>query len=106
MNDNEMTDDQIIQDREEKYGPPLACFNTWAKICTALDDYAHKSPWDNKAHLYSLKMAALKMFRAVWNPYIDDNYADGRNYFSIAQICSRDSLAQMNGILPKKGKNE
>ena len=52
MEDREMTDDQIIQDREEKYGPPLACFNTWAKICTALDDYAHKSPWDNKAHLY------------------------------------------------------
>jgi len=97
MNDNEMTDDQIIQDREEKYGPPLDCFRTWAVLCTALDDYAKESPWENKAHLYAIKMAALKMVRSVWNPYVDDNYADGRNYFSIAQMCSRDSLAQMKG---------
>ena len=75
MKDNEMTDDQIIQDREEKYGPPLDCFRTWATICTAL-------------------MAALKMVRSVWSPYIDDNYADGRNYFSIAQTCSRDAFAK------------
>ncbi len=94
MKDNEMTDDQIIQDREEKYGPPLDCFRTWATICTALDNYAKESPWENKAHLYALKMAALKMVRSVWSPYIDDNYADGRNYFSIAQTCSRDAFAK------------
>jgi hypothetical protein len=89
-----MTDDEILKDREEKYGPPKECFNTWAKICAALDDYAKESPWENKAHLYALKVAALKMVRSVWNPHTDDNYADGRNYFTIAQICSRDAEAR------------
>tara|TARA_Y100001936_G_scaffold100477_1_gene98810 strand:+ start:15411 stop:15713 length:303 start_codon:yes stop_codon:yes gene_type:complete len=97
MKDNEMTDDQIIKNREEKYGPPLDCFNTWAKICTALDNYAKESPWENKAHLYALKMAALKMVRSVWNPSTLDNYPDGRNYFSIAQMCSRDAIAKGKG---------
>jgi len=97
MKDHEMTDDEILQNREEKYGTPKACFNTWAIICTALDDYAKESPFENKAHLYALKMAALKMVRSVWNPHTDDNYPDGRNYFTIAQICSRDSLAQGKG---------
>lgn len=94
MQDHEMTDIEIIQDREEKYGPPKECFETWATICAALDKYAHESPWENKAHLHSLKMVALKMVRSVWNPYTDDNYVDGRNYLSIAQLCSRDAEAQ------------
>ena len=46
-------------------------------------------------------MAALKMVRSVWNPYTDDNYADGRNYFSIAHLCSRDATAQP----PKAGED-
>ena len=52
MQDHEMTDIEIIQDREEKYGPPKECFETWATICAALDKYAHESPWENKAAIY------------------------------------------------------
>ncbi len=88
MQDHEMTDEQILKDRESKYGPPKECFETWGHICKLMDEYADESPFENKAHLSALKMAALKLVRSIWNPHTKDNYKDGRNYFTIAEICS------------------
>jgi len=88
MDDHEMTDEQILEDRESKYGPPVHCFETWAIMCEALNQYAKASGNINLAHLYALKMDLLKIVRSAWNPTISDNYKDGRNYCTIAQKCS------------------
>ena len=88
MDDHEMTDEQILEDRESKYGPPKRCFETWAIMCETLNRYAKESPNTDLVQLYALKMALLKIVRSVWNPTISDNYKDGRNYCTIAQKCS------------------
>ena len=95
MTDSEMTDEEIIKDRENKYGPPKRCFETWATMCETLNQYAKESGNINPAHLYALKMNLLKVVRSVWNPRIEDNYKDGRNYLTIAHQC----------IKEKKGNN-
>ena len=89
MTDDEMTDEQILEDRESKYGPPQRCFETWATMCETLNQYAKESGNVNLAHLYSLKMDLLKIVRSAWNPNIDDNYKDGRNYLTIAEMCAK-----------------
>ena len=60
MTDSEMTDEEIIKDRENKYGPPKRCFETWATMCETLNQYANESGNVNPAHLYALKMNLLK----------------------------------------------
>ena len=90
MTDSEMTDEEIIKDRENKYGPPKRCFETWATMCETLNQYANESGNVNPAHLYALKMNLLKVVRSVWNPNIKDNYKDGRNYLTIAYKCIED----------------
>ena len=95
MKDNEMTDEEIIKDRANKYGPAKRCFETWATMCETLNEYAKESGNINPAHLYALKMNLLKVVRSVWNPRIEDNYKDGRNYLTIAHQC----------IKEKKGNN-
>ena len=87
MTDNEMSDEEILKDRESKYGPPKRCLETWATMCETLNQYAKESGNVNIAHLYSLKMNLLKIVRSAWNPNIEDNYKDGRNYLTIAEIC-------------------
>ena len=89
MEDHEMTDEQILEDRESKYGPPKRCFETWATMCETLNQYAKESGNVNLAHLYSLKMDLLKIVRSAWNPNIEDNYKDGRNYLTIAEMCAK-----------------
>ena len=84
-----MTDEQILEDRESKYGPPERCFEIWATMCETLNQYAKESGNINLAHLYALKMDLLKIVRSAWNPNIEDNYKDGRNYLTIAEICSK-----------------
>ena len=90
MDDHKMTDEQILEDRESKYGPPKRCFETWAIMCETLNQYAKESGNVNLAHLYALKMNLLKIVRSVWNPTIDDNYKDGRNYVTIAKQCTEE----------------
>ena len=91
--DDQMSEKQILEDRESKYGPPVRCFETWAIMCETLNAYAKESGNVNLPHLYSLKMDLLKIVRSVWNPNIEDNYKDGRNYLTIAQKCSEVSNA-------------
>ena len=86
--DDQMSEKQILEDRESKYGPPVRCFETWAIMCETLNAYAKESGNVNLPHLYSLKMDLLKIVRSVWNQNIEDNYKDGRNYLTIAQKCS------------------
>ena len=85
MTDDEMNDEEILQDRATKYGPPKRCFQTWSTMCEALNTYAKESPNTDIAHLYSCKMALLKIVRSVWNPHIEDSYKDGRNYLTLAK---------------------
>ena len=85
-----MTDEEILFDRQEKYGPAMRCFETWSAMCEELNRYAKESPNTNIPHLYALKMDLLKIVRSVWNPEIEDNYCDARNYISIAEGCAKE----------------
>lgn len=88
MIDADMTDKEIIKDREKKYGPANSCFNTWSQMCELLRAYHKEAGNTNTAHLYALNMALLKIVRSAWNPSIGDNYKDGRNYITIAKDAS------------------
>ena len=88
--DNQMSDEEILKDRASKYGPAKRCFETWSTMCEELNKYAKESPNTNIPQLYALKMDLLKIVRSVWNPKIEDNYKDGRNYLTIAHKCSED----------------
>jgi len=35
----------------------------------------------------------LKVVRSTWNPTMDDNYCDGRNYFTIAEMMGAEDFA-------------
>ena len=85
-----MTDEEILFDRQGKYGPPDLFFKTYGEMCRMLDEYAEASSQEtvNDAHLTALKMVLLKVLRSTWNPGMADNYADGRNYFTISQVCA------------------
>ena len=91
--DDQMSEEQILEDRESKYGPPVRCFETWATMCETLNQYAKESGNVNLPHLYSLKMDLLKIVRSAWNPNIADNYKDGRNYVTIAKQCTEEKYA-------------
>jgi hypothetical protein len=84
-----MTDEEIMEDRQKKYGPPKRCFETWAIMCEELNKYAKESGNINLPHLYALKMDLLKIVRSAWNPNTEDNYCDARNYISIAEDCAK-----------------
>jgi len=91
MTDDEMTDEEILKDRAAKYGPPKRCFETWSTMCETLNEYAKESGNVNLPHLYALKMDLLKIVRSAWNPTIEDNYKDGRNYLTIAHQCTENT---------------
>lgn len=84
-----MTDEEILKDREEKYGSPDLFFSTYGSMCRLLDCYAEESynSTINVGHISAMKMVLLKVLRSVWNPELEDNYCDARNYISIAEKC-------------------
>ena len=53
-----MTDDEILVDRQSKYGPPKLFFKTYGEMCRLLDEYSSSSTQEtiNDAHLSALKM--------------------------------------------------
>ena len=85
-----MTDEEILEDREDKYGPPDLFFSTFGSMCRMLDCYAEASGQDtiDEGHLHAMKMVLLKVIRSTWNPAVQDNYCDARNYISIAERCA------------------
>ena len=92
----EKTDESVIEDREEVYGPPRLFFESYGAICEVMDEYAHvgQGKGCNSAHLSSMKMAMLKILRSCWCPDVEDNYVDARNYVSIAEM-NADSREEM-----------
>ena len=58
-----MTDEEILKDREEKYGSPDVFFKTYGDMCRLLDSYAEASSQDpiDEGHLSALKMVLLKV---------------------------------------------
>jgi len=86
-----MTDEEILKDREEKYGSPDLFFSTYGSMCRLLDCYAEASSQDpiDEGHLSALKMVLLKILRSTWNPEVEDNYCDARNYISIAEMVTK-----------------
>lgn len=87
-----MTDAEILFDRQGKYGPPKLFFKTYGEMCRLIEQYSVSSSQEtiNDAHLEALKMVLLKILRSTWNPSILDNYADARNYITIAADCAKE----------------
>ena len=84
-----MNDEEILKDRELKYGNPEQFFESYGAMCELLDRYAcmgQRKP--NYAHLASLKLVLLKVLRSGFYPGHTDNYADMRNYASISEMCA------------------
>lgn len=88
-----VSDESVIKDRESKYGPPKIFFETYGSMCELLDEFAHAGQGKgcNYAHLSSMKMVLLKVLRSCWCPSVEDNYVDGRNYISIAEMSLGDA---------------
>ena len=86
-----MTDKEILEDRQDKYGPPELFFGIFGEMARLLDRYAEASGQEyiNEAHLSAMKMVLLKVLRSTWNPTVEDNYCDARNYISIAEGCNK-----------------
>jgi hypothetical protein len=83
-----MNDKEILKDREAKYGKPREFFKAYGAMCEILDRYACMGQGEaNYAHLSAMKMVILKVLRSVWNPGLKDNFADARNYITIAEKC-------------------
>jgi hypothetical protein len=84
-----MTDEEIMEDREGKYGPPELFFKNYGEMCRIIDSYAEASGQEeiNESHLSAMKFVLLKVLRSTWNPNVEDNYCDARNYISIAEKC-------------------
>tara|TARA_R100001530_G_scaffold37004_1_gene28714 strand:+ start:302 stop:577 length:276 start_codon:yes stop_codon:yes gene_type:complete len=82
------SDESVIEHRESVYGPPRMFFESYGVICKVLDEYARAGQGEecNHAHLSAMKMVALKVLRSCWCPKVGDNYVDGRNYMSIAEM--------------------
>ena len=84
-------DKEILERREEVYGPPRLFFEAYGRMCEVLDEYAHigQGRKVNYGHISAMKMVLLKVLRSSWCPDVKDNYADTRNYASIAEMTTR-----------------
>ena len=84
-------DKEILESREEVYGPPRLFFEAYGRMCEVLDEYAHigQGRKVNYGHISAMKMVLLKVLRSSWCPDVEDNYADTRNYASIAEMTTR-----------------
>ena len=83
-----MTDGKIIEDRQDKYGPPVEFFEAHARLCSIVDEYQslNENKHKNDPHTKVLEMVLLKVLRSAWNPSVEDNYCDARNYLTIAEM--------------------
>ena len=80
------TDKEIEKDREGKYGPPLKFFRVYQEMCKLLTEYSELSKHDKPdGHLEVLRFVLLKVLRSSWNPGVEDNYCDARNYINFAE---------------------
>lgn len=88
-----MTDEEIMEDRQKKYGPPELFFKNYGEMCRILDTYAEASGQEviDESHLSAMKFVLLKVLRSTWDPNVEDNYCDARNYISIAEGCVKKS---------------
>ena len=97
-------DEEIMEDRMKKYGPPRLFFQTYGQMCQLLDIFAEASGQEsiNEGHLAALKQVLLKVLRSTWDPNHLDNYCDARNYISISEKCIIEN--QGKGDLNAKAK--
>ena len=80
-------DSEILKDRESKYGKRTEFFDTWGKMCVLMRLYAESSSREtiDEAHYHAMTMVLLKVLRSAFNPDLEDNYKDARNYITIAE---------------------
>ena len=92
-NIKKLTDAEIMRDRAKEYGPVKSQMAVIGTIQMELSKYClerneGKPAPKALAHLAALNLAVTKMVRSVSNREHEDNYCDGRNYLSIAEMCT------------------
>lgn len=85
------TDEEILEERGEKYGPMRPMWDTigkiqWANFLFLHDKLNGKEPApEDLGHLAAMNMVAVKMTRGIYDPNEMDHYQDARNYLTIAE---------------------
>lgn len=91
-------DEEILKERGTRYGPMEPMWMTigkiqWANFMFLMSKCsdAGRDPTDSEmAHLACMNMEAVKMVRSIYDPTYEDNFVDGRNYWTIAERVSND----------------
>lgn len=91
-------DHEILEERGARYGPMGPMWETigriqWANAQFLFNKCADlgQNPTDQElAHLACMNMQAVKMVRSIYDPTYQDNFVDGRNYWTIAERVSND----------------
>ena len=86
-------DQCVLKERGEKYGPIEPMWTTigvkqwanfsflWQKCC----DQGREPTSQELGHLAAMNMQDVKVVRSIQDPTYDDNYVDGRNYWTIGE---------------------
>lgn len=90
-------DDEVMRDRAAQYGPAQEMWERIGSIQWHLAEFMIARCVDNdkdptvadKAHLAAMNMNVVKMVRSVYDPNHADNYLDGRNYWTIAEMVGK-----------------
>ena len=99
MKSKKRSDDEIMEERGSQYGEAYEMWTTignnqWNLVEFALvtaHDKARGMTIKEKAHLACMNMVVVKMVRSMYDQEEDDNYADARNYLTIAQKITKNA---------------
>ena len=84
-------DEDILEERGEKYGPMAPMWETIGEIQYATFKFLNQKLKDREptpaelGHLAALNLNAVKIVRAIHDPKDLDHGIDGRNYWTIAE---------------------
>ena len=78
----------VLDDRNNRYGPPSQDFTRTADLWSALGFTFEGAPV--KAHHVAMAMASLKLSRLAWSPLHVDNWIDLAGYAACGYECAGD----------------
>ena len=87
-----MSDKEVLKQRGEQYGPMAPMWESigamqWENFKFLLQKSKGQDPAPAElGHLAALNMTVVKMVRSIQDRAHNDNYVDGRNYQTIADI--------------------
>ena len=87
-----MKDKEVLRQRGKQYGPMSPMWEAigtiqWENFKFLLQKSKDEEPDATElGHLAAMNMTVVKMVRSIQDPTHQDNYVDGRNYNTIADI--------------------